>query len=99
VEDFVGVRQTVKEFAHSFSSRNEMQMAFTEEAIDLMAEKVWEEGGDVEQILRQSFQNYDHGLKLIREKTGTREFLIPPEGIENPDVYLNRLIREIYKDE
>jgi endopeptidase Clp ATP-binding regulatory subunit ClpX len=99
VEDFVGVRQTVQEFAHSFSSRNEMQMAFTEEAIDLMAERVWEEGGDVGQILRQSFQNYDHGLKLIREKTGTREFLIPPEGIENPDVYLNRLIREIYKDE
>jgi ATP-dependent Clp protease ATP-binding subunit ClpX len=99
VEDFVGVRQSIQGFAHSFSIRNEMQMAFAEEAIDLMVERVWEEGGDVEQVLRQSFQNYDHGLKLIREKTGTREFLIPPEGIENPDIYLNRLIREIYKDE
>jgi len=28
-----------------------------------------------------------------------REFLVPPEGVENPDGYLNQSIREIYKDE
>jgi hypothetical protein len=50
-------------------------------------------------MLKQSYHNYDHGLKLIREKTGVREFLISPEGIENPDGYLNQMIREIYKDE
>ncbi|MBP1714459.1 MAG: family ATPase, partial [Deltaproteobacteria bacterium] len=82
-----------------FSARNEIQFGFTEEAIDLFAERVWKEGGDAGEALKQSYHNYDHGLKLIREKTGVREFLIPPEGIENPDGYLNQMIREIYKDE
>ena len=99
VEDFVSVRRAVQEFAQAFSARADVQMEFSEEAIDLFAEKVWKEGLDTGQTLKQSFQNYEHGLKLIREKTGTREFLISPEGIENPELYLNQLIREIYKDE
>jgi len=99
VEDFVAVRRSVQEFAQSFSVRAEVQMEFSEEAIDRFAEKVWDERLDAGQTLRQLFQNYEHGLKLIREKTGTREFLITAEGIENPETYLNRLIRETYKDE
>jgi len=99
VEEFVAVRQAVLDFAQAFSARNEIQFGFTEEAIDLFAEKIWREGADAGEALKQSYHNYDHGLKLIREKTGVREFLISPEGIENPDGYLNQMIREIYKDE
>jgi hypothetical protein len=38
-------------------------------------------------------------LKLIKEKTGRREFSIPAEGVENPEDFLNGLIRETYKGE
>jgi endopeptidase Clp ATP-binding regulatory subunit ClpX len=99
VEDLVAVRQAALDFAQAFSARNEVQFGFAEEAIDLFAEKVWREGVDAGEMLKQSYHNYDHGLKLIREKTGVREFLVPPEGIENPDGYLNQMIREIYKEE
>jgi hypothetical protein len=99
VEDLVAVRQAALDFAQAFSARNEVQFGFAEEAIDLFAEKVWREGVDAGEVLKQSYHNYDHGLKLIREKTGVREFLVPPEGIENPDGYLNQMIREIYKEE
>ena len=99
VEDFAAIRQAVLDFARAFSARSEVQFGFTEEAIDLFAEKVWKERLDAAEGLRDSYHNYEHGLKLIREKTGVREFLVPPEGVENPDGYLNQLIREIYKDE
>ena len=45
----------------------------------------------------RNFQNYEHGLKLIREKTGKREFLISAEGMENPDQFLNGMIQETYR--
>jgi len=89
----------VKEFERTFSHRNEVHIHFSEEAIDELVEKIWLEAIDPKDYLRQAFQNYEHGLKLIKEKTGRQEFLISAEGMANPDIFLNRLIRETYRGE
>jgi len=99
IEDVLSVYQAAVDFAQKFSSRNEVQISFTEEAVDRLVKKVWSEGVDPASFLKQSFQNYEHGLKLIREKTGKRDFSIPAEGMENAENYLNGLIRETFKDE
>jgi ATP-dependent Clp protease ATP-binding subunit ClpX len=99
VEAMLAVHQAARDFARKFSSRNEVQIDFTDEAVDRLALKVWEEGADPQAFLKQSFQNYEHGLKLIKEKTGKRNFSIPAEAMENPENYLNLLIRETYKGE
>jgi hypothetical protein len=97
VEEIQAIQQTAREFAEEFSRRNDLGMSFTEEAIDRLVEKVWEEGLDPADYLGKSFQNYEHGLKLIREKTGRREVLISAEGMENPEPFLNGMIQEIYR--
>ena len=97
VEEIKAIHQSALDFARKFSGRNEVEISFTEEAIDSLAEKVWENGRDPLDYLNQAFQNYEHGLKLIKEKTGKRDFPIPAEGIENQEKYLNRLIQETYR--
>jgi ATP-dependent Clp protease ATP-binding subunit ClpX len=99
VEGMLSVHQAAQDFARRFSSRSEVRIDFTEEAVDRLVVKVWEEGVEPGEFLKRSFQNYEHGLKLINEKTGKRDFSIPAEGIENPENYLNLLIRETYKGE
>ena len=99
VEGMLAVHQAARDFARRFSSRSEVHIDFTEEAVDRLVVKVWEEGVEPGEFLKRSFQNYEHGLKLINEKTGKRDFSIPAEGIENPENYLNLLIRETYKGE
>ncbi len=99
VEEIQAIQQTAREFAEEFSRRNDLEMSFTEEAIDRLVEKVWKEGLDPADFLGRSFQNYEHGLKLIREKTGRREFLISAEGMENPEQFLNGMIQETYRCE
>lgn len=99
VEEVLAIQQAVKEFERTFSNRNEVHIHFSEEAVDQLVEKIWMESIDPKSYLRQSFQNYEHGLKLIKEKTGRQEFLIPPEGVVNPDIFLNQLIRETYRSE
>jgi hypothetical protein len=99
MEEVLAVEQAARDFERIFSSRNEVQITFTEAAIDRLVEKVWEEGLEPVPFLKQNLQNYEHGLKLIKEKTGRREFPIPAEGVENPENYLNGLIRETYKSE
>ncbi len=93
------MEQTAREFQRTFFNRPDIEINFTEEAIDHLVAKVWEKGADPVLFLKQSFQNYEHGLRLIKERTGRREFLIPAEGVENPEYYLNILIRETYKRE
>ncbi len=97
VEEIQAIHQAAREFAEKFSRRNDLEMSFTEEAIDRLVEKVWKEGLDPVDHLGRSFQNYEHGLKLIREKTGKREFSISAEGMENPEQFLNGLIQATYR--
>ncbi len=99
VEEIQAIRQTAVEFAEQFSRRNDLGVSFTEEAIDRLVEKTWQEGLDPSDYLGKSFQNYEHGLKLIREKTGRREFPISAEGMENPEQFLNAMIQETYRGE
>jgi hypothetical protein len=99
VEEIQAIRETAREFAEKFSRRNDLQMSFTEEAVDRLVETVWEEKMAPADYLGRSFQNYEHGLKLIREKTGKREFLISAGGMENPEQFLNGMIQETYRCE
>ncbi|HSR12134.1 MAG TPA: hypothetical protein VLS90_11885, partial [Thermodesulfobacteriota bacterium] len=97
VEEIKAVHEAVEDYAGKFSLRNDLDISFTEEARDRLVEKVWENGVDAVDYLNQAFQNYEHGLKLIREKTGQRSFSITAEGMEYPERYLNRLIQETYR--
>jgi hypothetical protein len=40
--------------------------------------------------------DYDYALKLVMDKTGQQEFLIPKEAIQDPDGFINDLIRRSY---
>ncbi len=97
IEEMQAIQQLVQDFAKKFSARNELEISFTDGAIDYLAEKIWKEPQDLSAYLKSALQNYDHGLKLIKEKTGKRQFLIPAEGVENPGQFLNSLIQEAYR--
>lgn len=96
VEEIIAIEKAVHDFAETFSKCNELEMSFTDEAIDCLARKVWQDSIDVQAYLKRILQNYEHGLKLIREKTGKRHFLISAEALENPEIFLNCLIQEVY---
>jgi len=98
-EELQAIQKAVQDFAGQFSLRNDLDTFFSDGAIDSLAEKVWKELQDPADYLKTALHNYGHGLKLIREKTGKRQFLIPAGGVENPEQYLNCLIQEAYRRE
>jgi ATP-dependent Clp protease ATP-binding subunit ClpX len=38
--------------------------------------------------------DFEHGLKLVREKTGRTRFFITREALEKPDSYIADLLRQ-----
>jgi ATP-dependent Clp protease ATP-binding subunit ClpX len=96
-EELQAIGKAAHDFAGQFSLKNDLDASFSDEAIDALAEKVWKEQRDPADFLATALHNYGHGLKLIREKTGKRQFLIPAGSVENPEQYLNTLIQEVYR--
>jgi len=99
VEEVQAIQQMVRDFAEQFLLKNDLEISFSDDAVDALAEKVWKEPQDAEDCLKTALYNYGHGLKLIRGKTGKRQFLITAGGVVQPEHYLNCLIQEAYRQE
>ncbi len=96
-EEAVGIANQVNDYEREFSEKHNIQIEFDEGAVDRITELVMEESAGVSAIWERFSQNYDHGLKLIRDKTGMKEFVITREAVDEPEGFLNRLIQETYK--
>lgn len=95
-EEIVEVHRQVEEFGREFYRRNGIRLRFDDLAMNRVIEMSLNEGVRGEVICSRLLKDYEHGIKLIRDKLGRREFLITQEAIEDPEGYLNRVIREIY---
>jgi len=96
-EDAVRISNEIHQYERRFRERHDLQIEFDEEAVDRITELVLDEAVEVSAICDQFSQHYEHGLKLIRDKTGMQEFLLTREAVDEPEEFLNRLIQETYR--
>jgi len=95
-EEVVEVQRQIEGFERDFQRRHGIHLHFREEAIDRITEIALDEDGKGTAICTRLLKDYEHGMKLIRDKIGRREFIITREAVDDPEGYLNRIIREIY---
>jgi endopeptidase Clp ATP-binding regulatory subunit ClpX len=95
-EEVAEVQRQLEEFERDFLRRNGVLLRFSEEAVDRVMEIALDEDGKGEAVLSRLVKDYEHGLRLIRDKIGEKEFILTKEAIDDPEGYLNRMIREIY---
>jgi ATP-dependent Clp protease ATP-binding subunit ClpX len=98
-EEVVEVQRQVEEFERDFRRRHGIRLQFNHEAIDRIIEIALDEDGKGIAVCSRLLKDYEHGMKLIRDKIGQKEFVITKEAVDDPEGYLNRMIREIYRRE
>ena len=96
-EEMVEIQQQVEEFERDFQRRTGIDLQFSEEAINRITEILLNEDGKGMGLFSRLSKDYEYGFELIRDKTGQREFIVTRETVDDPEGYLNRMIREIYK--
>jgi len=96
IEEVVEIQRQVEDFERDFRRRNGIHLQFGEEAIDRITEIALDEDGKGAAICSRLLKDYEHGMKLIRDKMGRKEFIVTREAVDDPEGYLNRMIREIY---
>jgi len=96
-EEVVEVQRQVEEFERDFERRTGIDLQFSEEAILRVTEIILKEEGKGTALFPKLSKDFEYGFELIRDKTGQREFIVTRETVDDPEGYLNRMIREIYR--
>jgi hypothetical protein len=89
----------IKQLEEYFMKSTGIQIAFDDDARDLItslvvtSEKTF---GDFYKTLKRDFE---YGLRILQEKTAQQKITVTKEGLENPEHYLNTLMKEEYIDD
>jgi hypothetical protein len=94
---FAAVEREIQGFEDEFRNMYKINIRFNEEALQELISTVLNGSEEALIVCRKIFQNYHHGLKLVMERTGSTEFVIPKEAIQNPERFLNELIQKTYR--
>ena len=82
--------------AEKWSDKNGIQIHLQPKAARLLSQKALESGDSLEDIFSEIFENFEYGLKLIRQSQGIQEFEITPEVVNNPKSTLDEWIKSQY---
>jgi endopeptidase Clp ATP-binding regulatory subunit ClpX len=95
-EEVVKIQRQAEELEREFDRKHGIYLKFNNEAIDRIIEIIFSDDRKGTTLFPRLSKDYEYGLELIREKTGQKEFTMPREAVDDPEGYLNRMIRDIY---
>ena len=90
------MHERVRRYEEDFQSEHQMQIQFDDAATEILCQKAIDQGRAPKEICEELLQSYQHGLNLIRQNTGQSVFTFTEAVVENPDVMLERWIRDSY---
>lgn len=96
-QELVAMSAQVREFESNFPDKHQIKINFTEDAIDEILRRAVVEGTSAKTICSRVSRDYDYALKLVMDKTGQQEFVVTREAIQDPEEFVNEMIRRSYR--
>ena len=96
-EEIFYMYNQVKDYEKIFQKRLGIKLKFNDSAIDAIMTKALVQGVKAHDICEKCLKDLEFGLKLVWDKTGRDNFVITKGAIEDPDSYINKLIKESYQ--
>jgi endopeptidase Clp ATP-binding regulatory subunit ClpX len=75
-----------------FFKNHDINMVLEEDAIDFLMEMIVESVFELKDVYPRLNAHFEHGLKLVREKTGRSRFFISRNALLNPEEYIRAMI-------
>ncbi len=83
----------IKKIELYFFKNHDINIVLEEDAIDFIMEQLIEAPIGLKDIYHKVNTDFEHGLKLVREKTGRSRFFITRQALLNPEDYNRRMIK------
>ena len=75
-----------------FLKNHDINIVLEEDAIDLIIQKVLQGRIQLKDVYKKLSFDFEHGLKLVRDKTGRNRFFITRDALNSPEKYVGDLI-------
>jgi endopeptidase Clp ATP-binding regulatory subunit ClpX len=83
----------IKNIELYFFKNHDINIVLEDDAIDFIMEQFENSANNLENFYKQLTMHFEHGLKLIREKTGRNRFFITKNALVDPDSFISNLIK------
>jgi len=97
-EEILSLDREIRDFERSFYKKHGIEIEFDEGAVVKLTELALEEGNSASLIFQRLTENFEHGFKLIRDRSKQLRFVLNAEAVGDPEGYLNKLIKETYSE-
>ena len=84
----------IKKIELYFFKNHDINIVLEEDAIDFIIEKLIESPFELEDVTEKINQDFQHGLKLAREKTNRNRFFITRQALLDPEAFVGQLIKD-----
>ncbi len=84
----------IKRIELYFFKGHDINIVLEDDAVDFIIEKLGHSSDNLEGFFEQLTVNFEHGLKLVREKTGRNRFFITKNALLAPEAYVSNLIKD-----
>ncbi|MGD2186074.1 MAG: AAA family ATPase, partial [Desulfobacterales bacterium] len=86
----------IKKIELYFFKNHDINIVLEEEAIDFIIEQLIEAPISLKHIYNKVNKDFEHGLKLVREKTGRNRYFITRQALLKPEDYISQMIQTEY---
>ncbi len=84
----------VKKIELQFFKKNDINIVLEEDAVDFIISKRVAEGFDLENLYDILADDFELGLKLVKEKTGRHRFFISRKALTSAEAYIGNLLTD-----
>lgn len=93
---FIKLVKVVIECAESISSKCGIRVSFGEDAIDrILASQPLDEEM-IKKLCEKLLHAFEYGLRLLSQKKEVKHVVVPVEGIDSPDQFIDKLVSESF---
>ena len=85
---------SIKALELDFYKKHDINIVLEDDAVDYIMEEVFRNDIDLTHFHRRLSTDFEHGLNLIRDKTGRSRFFISREALSDPESFISNLIKK-----
>ena len=89
----------IKNIQDYFCETHDLNVTVADDAIDVVIRQMNASQTGLRDFYKRLTSDFEDGLRLIRDRTGKNTFVITTEALDNPEGFLNDLVRKMYKED
>ncbi|MGA2400517.1 MAG: AAA family ATPase [Syntrophobacteraceae bacterium] len=96
-KEVLSLYNQLRMFEADFYEKHGFKIHFNEQAINEIIVQALERGESATEVCLRISVDYDYGFRLIADRSGQTQFILPREAVIDHQKYLDELIRESYR--